>query len=146
MNAVMTRAMTALRATHLRRVMKKPRLMTARMAAKMRKVLAVPTAGMVTKVGRKVPIILPMVPSASSSPTVRPLSSRLSVAYFMSEGVTVPSSMSGNTKSAKQLASEAQTRKLCFTKSASSPDTPAMTYLPAKGMAAVQTAVSKSRL
>ena len=127
MSAVMTTAMTALRATHFLREMKKPRLMTARMAAKMRKVRAVPTAGMVTKVGRKVPMMLPMVPRASSSPTVRPLSSRLSVAYFISEGVTVPSSMSGTTKRAKQLPSEAQTRKLLFTKSASSPETPAMT-------------------
>lgn len=61
-------------------------------------------------------MMLPMVPRASSSPTVRPLSSRLSVAYFISEGVTVPSSMSGTTKRAKQLPSEAQTRKLLFTK------------------------------
>ena len=127
MSAVMTTAMTALRATHFLREMKKPRLMTARIAAKMRKVRAVPTAGMVTKVGRKVPMMLPMVPRASSSPTVRPLSSRLSVAYFISEGVTVPSSMSGTTKRAKQLPSEAQTRKLLFTNSASSPETPAMT-------------------
>ena len=107
--------------------MKKASDMTASMAAKMRKVRAVPTAGMVTKVGRKVPMMLPMVFSASSSPSVLPLSSRLSVVYFISEGVTVPSSISGNTKSARQEQSEAQTRKLERTNSASSPETPAIT-------------------
>ena len=73
-----------------------------------------------TKVGRKVPMMLPMVLRASSSPRVLPLSSRLSVVYFISEGVTVPSSISGNTNSTRQEPIEAQTRKLEFKKSASS--------------------------
>ena len=120
-------AQTALRPIHLCREMKKAREITASIAAKIRKVRAVPTAGIVTKVGRKVPMMLPIVLSASSSPRVLPLSSRLSVVYFMSEGVTVPSSMSGKTKSTRQEPIEAQTRKLDFTKSASRPVTPAMT-------------------
>lgn len=66
MSAVMTTAQTALRAIQRLREMKKAREMTARIAAKMRKVRAVPTAGMVTKVGRKVPMMLPMVLRASS--------------------------------------------------------------------------------
>ena len=127
MSAVITSAQTPLRAAQRLCDTKKAREISASIAAKMRKVLAVPTAGMVTKVGRKVPMMLPIVLSASSSPSVLPLSSRLSVVYFISEGVTVPSSISGNTKSARQLASEAQMRKLVLTNSASSPETPAMT-------------------
>ena len=80
-SAVMTRAQAAPRPIHRRREIKNASDMTASMAAKMRKVRAVPTAGMVTKVGRKVPMMLPMVFSASSSPSVLPLSSRLSVVY-----------------------------------------------------------------
>lgn len=61
------------------------------MPEKSRKVTEVPTAGMVTKVGRKVPRMLPTVLNASMLPTIRPLSSRESVVYFTREGVTVPS-------------------------------------------------------
>ena len=127
MSAVITTAQTALRAIHLWREMKNAREIIASMAAKIRNVRAVPTAGMVTKVGRKVPMMLPMVFSASSSPRVLPLSSRLSVVYFISEGETVPSSISGKTNSTRQEHREAQTRKLEWTKSASRPETPAMT-------------------
>ena len=74
---------------------KKARAMASRMPEKMRKVTAVPTAGMVTKVGRKVPRMLPMVLQAPSLPTVRPLSSSDSTVAFTSEGVTVPSRNSG---------------------------------------------------
>jgi len=56
-----------------------------------RKVTEVPTAGMVTKVGRKVPSMLPTVLAAPSRPTVLPESSRESTAYFTRDGVTVPS-------------------------------------------------------
>ncbi len=42
----------------------------------------VPTAGIVTKVGTNVPIMLPIVLNAPNVPTVFPLSSRLSTEYF----------------------------------------------------------------
>ena len=58
--------------------------------AKIKKVTAVPTAGMETKVGTKVPIMLPIVLKAPRVPTVLPLSSRLSTVYLTSDGVTVP--------------------------------------------------------
>ena len=61
------------------------------MPPKIRKVTAVPTVGIVTKVGRKVPRMLPIVLQAPSRPTVRPLSSRLSTVALTRQGVTVPS-------------------------------------------------------
>ncbi len=66
------------------------RPMSSNMPEKSRKVTLVPTAGMVTKVGRKVPMMLPTVLNAPRVPTVLPLSSRLSTLYLTSEGVTVP--------------------------------------------------------
>ena len=69
-----------------------------RTPAKIRKVTLVPTDGIVTKVGRKVPIMLPIVLKASSFPTVRPLSSIEPIVYLTSDGVTVPSRNSGKTK------------------------------------------------
>ena len=57
------------------------------MPEKIRNVTAVPTVGIVIKVGAKVPMILPTVLNAPSVPTVLPLSSRLSVVYFTSDGV-----------------------------------------------------------
>ena len=110
----------------------------------MRKVAAVPTAGIVTKVGRKVPIILPMVFKAPSSPTVFPLSSRLLTENFTRDGVTVPSRTQGNAKIARQVKSAAQTRKLDFIKTASSKEIPAIRYLPANGMSAIHIAAIKS--
>ena len=61
----------------------------------MRKVTAVPTAGIEMNVGTKVPIMEPMVFAAPRVPTVLPLSSRESTVYFTSEGVTVPSRKRG---------------------------------------------------
>ena len=82
-----------------------------RIAAKIRNVTEVPTAGIVTKVGTKVPMMLPIVLNAPSVPTVFPLSSRLSVDYFASDGVTVPSKKSGKTKITIQAAKAAMIRK-----------------------------------
>ena len=65
---------------------------------------------MVTKVGTKVPMMLPMVLDAFSIPTVLPLSSRSSTVYFTREGVTVPSKNNGNTKMIMQAANAAHTR------------------------------------
>ena len=115
------------------------------MPAKIRNVIAVPTVGIVTKVGRKVPMMLPIVFSAPSLPTVLPLSSRLPTVYFTSEGVTVPSRSSGNTNRIMQAAKAAHTRKFFVTTSARTPVTPAMTYLPTSGIQAIQTAASSSR-
>ena len=77
-------------------------LITASTPEKIRKVTAVPTEGIVTKVGRKVPIMLPTVFSAPSSPTVFPLLSRLLTEYFTREGVTVPSSTQGKANTPRQ--------------------------------------------
>ena len=70
----------------------------------------VPIVGMVTNVGRNVPMMLPMVLKAPRYPTVLPLSSRLWTVYFTSEGVTVPSRNKGKMNSTRQLARAHQTR------------------------------------
>ena len=113
---------------------------TKRIPEKIRKVTEVPTAGMVTKVGTNVPIMLPMVLKAPSVPTVLPLSSRLSTEYFASDGVTVPSRNNGNTKIIIQAAKAAQIRKLLFTAKISRADIPRIIYFPTTGMAAIQIA------
>ena len=82
-----------------------------RIPEKIRKVTAVPTEGMVTKVGRKVPMILPTVLKAPRFPTTLPPSSRLSTVYFTREGVTVPSRNRGNTKTIIQERKAAMIRK-----------------------------------
>ena len=73
-------------------------------------VAAVPTKGMVTKVGKNVPIMLPMVLHASIMPVVFPFSSRLCTAYLTRFGVTIPKTISGNTNTSMQLTNAAITR------------------------------------
>ena len=107
---------------------------------KIRKVTDVPTAGIVTKVGRKVPIMLPTVLKAPSVPTVLPLSSRLSTVYLARLGVTVPSRKSGKTKIIIHAAKAAIIRKLLFTATISSADIPTIIYFPANGIAAIHKA------
>ena len=65
-----------------------------------------------TKVGRKVPIILPIVLKAFNVPTVFPLLFKLSTVYFTREGVTVPNKNSGNTKITIQAINAAKIKKL----------------------------------
>ena len=77
---------------------------------KIRKVTLVPTVGIVTNVGRKVPIMLPTVLNASSLPTVLPLSSIEPIVYLTSEGVTVPSRKRGKTNITMQDANAAAMR------------------------------------
>ena len=72
--------------------------------------MAVPTAGMVTKVGTKVPMMLPMVLAAPREPTMRALSSRFSMVYLARDGVTVPRRNRGKTKITMQAAKAAQMR------------------------------------
>ena len=100
-----------------------------------------PQAGIVTNVGKKVPIILPMVLNAPKFPTVLPLSSRLSTEYFTNEGVTVPSkNNNGNTKITIQAANAAQTRKLLLTVKISTAEMPIIIYFPTTGINAIQMA------
>ena len=113
---------------------------------KIRNVTAVPTAGMVIKVGAKVPIMLPMVLKAPRVPTVLPLSSKLSVVYFTSEGVTVPSRNNGYTKIIIQARNAAHIRKFVLTVTISRADTPRITSFPIKGIAAIHTADIRMRL
>ena len=63
----------------------------------------VPTAGIVTKVGRKVPRIEPTVLQADSRPTTEALFPSESAANLLRPGVTVPSRNSGGTKIGMQL-------------------------------------------
>ncbi len=77
------------------------------MPANIKNVIDVPTAGIETNVGTKVPIMLPIVLNAPSVPMVLPLSSRLPTAYFARDGVTVPSKNNGNTNIIIQLANAA---------------------------------------
>ena len=125
--------------------MKYTRQMAMSMPEKSRKVTAVPTAGMVTKVGRKVPKMLPMVLQAPRVPTVLPLSSKLSTVYFTKEGVTVPNRNKGKTKITVQAQKAAMIRKLVFTVRTKAPDIPRITYFPSTGMAAIHTAAMRSR-
>ena len=113
--------------------------------AKMRNVAAVPTAGMVMNVGTNVPMMLPMVLSALSRPTVLPVSSRLSTVNFVSEGVTVPSRTHGNAKMTRHAANAAHTRKFFVTNVASSRDMPAMSQRPTNGMSAIHIAAMMTR-
>ena len=76
----------------------------------MMKVSEVPTAGMVTKVGRNVPSIEPIVFAASSRPTALPASAAFFIVYLASDGVVVPSRNSGKTKTTRHAASAAQMR------------------------------------
>ena len=106
----------------------------------MRNVIEVPTAGIVTKVGTNVPIMLPIVLNAPSVPTVFPLSSRLSTEYFTRDGVTVPSKNSGNTKITIHATNAAIMRKLLLTVKISSADIPRIMYFPTTGISAIQIA------
>lgn len=65
---------------------------------RLRKLTNVPTAGMVTKVGRNAPRIEPIVLQAESWPTTEALSSSEVVANLLRPAVTVPSRNSGGTK------------------------------------------------
>ena len=107
---------------------------------------AVPTAGIVTKVGIKVPIILPIVFNAPSSPTVFPLSFKLSTENLTRDGVTVPSKINGNTNTTKHVTNDAQIKKFLVTNVASKREIPMIKYLPANGIAAVQIAAMRSRI
>ena len=76
----------------------------------MTNVAEVPTKGIVTNVGRNVPIMLPTVLQASIIPVVLPFSSRLPTANLTRFGVTIPKTSSGNTKTSIQLTNAAVTR------------------------------------
>ena len=110
-----------------------------RIAAKIRNVTAVPAAGIVTKVGTNVPMILPMVLQAPSFPTVLPLSSRLETVQRTSDGVTVPRRNSGNTNRTMQARNAAQIRKFVFTVMTRSPVIATITYFPRTGIRAIHT-------
>ncbi|GFH93356.1 hypothetical protein IMSAGC002_04632 [Lachnospiraceae bacterium] len=101
---------------------------------------------MVTKVGIKVPIILPIVLNAPKVPTVFPLSSRLSTVYFTKEGVTVPSKNRGYTKITIQATNPANMRKLLLTVIISTAEIASMIYFPTTGMAAIHMAAIISRV
>ena len=113
--------------------------------ANSRKVTDVPTVGMVTKVGRKVPRMLPTVLQAPRRPTVRPPSSSVSTAALVREGVTVPSRNRGKTKITRQEAKAAMTSRWVLTVKISSADTPKIRYFPTTGMAAIHTAAMAMR-
>ena len=95
---------------------------------------------MVTKVGTKVPMMLPMVLAAPRAPTTLALSSRSSMVYLARDGVTVPSRNSGKTKMTMQAAKAAQIRKLWSTEKTSTAEIPRMMYLPSTGIRAIHTA------
>lgn len=90
-------------------------------------------------------MMLPMVFSALSRPTVLPVSSRSSTVNLVSDGVTVPSSTQGNAKMTRHAASAAHTRKFFVTNVASRNEMPAIIHRPAKGISAIQTAAMMMR-
>ena len=87
---------------------------------------------MVTKVGRKVPMMLPTVLKAPRVPTIFPLSSRLSMVYLTREGVTVPRRNRGKTKITMQVRNAAQISRLLFTVKTSRAEMPRIMYFPPK--------------
>ena len=111
-----------------------------------RNVTNVPTAGMVTKVGRNVPRIEPTVLQADSRPTTDALSSSESVANLLSAGVTVPSRNSGGTKMTIQQTNAAIVRKFVDTVTMSAPETSITMYLPTSGISAIHTAATSTRM
>ncbi len=113
---------------------------TINIPAKIRNVIDVPTAGIVTNVGTNVPIMLPIVLNAPSVPTVLPLSSRLLTEYLANDGVTVPNKKSEKTNITIHAQNAAMIRKLLFTVKISSADIPSTIYLPATGIRAIHTA------
>ena len=113
---------------------------TRRIPAKIRKVTDVPTAGIETNVGTKVPMMLPIVLDAFKYPTVFPLSSSESVEYLTRQGVTVPRRNRGKTKIIIHAAKAAMTRKFVLTVRMSKPEMPRMMYLPTTGISAIHTA------
>ena len=117
----------------------------SKIPAKIRKVIDVPTAGIVTNVGTKVPIMLPIVLNAPSVPTVFPLSSRLLTEYLTSDGVTVPSKNNGNTKITIQATNAARIRKLLFTEKIRTAEMPTMIYFPTTGINAIHKAATMIR-
>ena len=117
----------------------------SRIPAKIRKVTLVPTAGILMKVGTKVPMILPIVLKALSFPTTLPESSRLSTENLTREGVTVPSKNKGNTKITMQATNPAIIRKLELTARIKSPEIHIIIYLPTTGMAAIHMAAIRIR-
>ena len=121
------------------------RAIARRIPENIKNVTAVPTAGIVTKVGRKVPIMLPTVLKAPSIPTVLPLSSLPVTVYRTREGVQVPSRKQGNTKIIIAERNAAITRRLWLMVITSSPVIRRIRYFPAKGIAAIQTAASSMR-
>ena len=90
--------------------------------------------------------MLPIVLNAPRVPTMLPLSARLCTVYFASDGVTVPSRKSGNTKITIHAAKAAQIRKFVFTAKMSSAEMPIMIYLPTTGINAIQTPAIKIRV
>ena len=107
--------------------------------------MLVPTAGMLIKVGTKVPIILPIVLKALSFPTTLPESSRLSTENLTREGVTVPKRNRGKTKIIMQAINAAIIRKLLLTARISTPEIPRIIYLPTTGIAAIHMAAIRIR-
>ena len=66
--------------------------------------------------------------------------------YLTSDGVTVPSRNSGNTKMTMQARNAAIIRKFVSIAIISRPEMPMMIYLPSSGIAAIQTAAISMRL
>ncbi|OQA26416.1 MAG: hypothetical protein BWY61_00675 [Firmicutes bacterium ADurb.Bin354] len=120
--------------------------MTSNTPEKIRNVTEVPTAGIVTNVGIKVPIMLPMVLHAPSLPATLPLSSRSDTVYFISEGVTVPNRNRGNTNMIIHAAKAAHISNPVDMVTIMMPVTSSITYFPTTGMRPIHTAAISIRI
>ena len=108
--------------------------------ANIKNVIDVPTAGILIKVGTKVPIILPIVFAAFSFPTTLPLPSKLSMENLTREGVTVPRRNRGKTNTIIQVTKPAIIRKLLSTLNINSADIKTIIYFPTTGIAPIHIA------
>ena len=118
----------------------------SKIPANIRNVTLVPTAGILIKVGTKVPMMLPMVLLAFSFPTTLPLSSKLSTENLTNEGVTVPSKNNGYTNIIIQAAKAAIVKKPVLTVNINRAEMPIIKYFPTTGIAAIQRAAMMIRL
>ena len=92
----------------------------------------VPINGIVKNVGRNVPIIEPIVLSASSRPITLP-ETFSPKEYLISEGVTFPKNNKGGTKRIMHENNADQITSPLVTNKANKTETPAITNLPKKG-------------
>ena len=110
---------------------------------KSKKLLLVPILGIVTKVGKKVPIMLPMVFAAYILPAVFPAFSKSVTPFLTKYGDTIPRPINGTEKRTRQDIAVPVTSKSLGKNNARRPMIAVITYLPIKGITATHKAAAQ---